>query len=161
MTVQAQVQAAVSARRLVQSGLTSVSEDHTVQFTVDVGDCTQVFSDERTFVAGRDDLDLAALGFSVVKLLFLRNLSATNHIALSAALFAGQFSIFLNDTLAWNFAPMINLGSLTLRGYPIRERGTFLMSCPNSDGFATTAGGSLLRIGGTTGQSYQIQILGT
>jgi hypothetical protein len=161
MTVQAQVQAGVSARRLTQSGLTSAIEDHTVQFTVDVGDCTEVWSDERTFQAGRDDLDLLALGFSVVKLLYVRNLSDVHHIALSAALFSGQFSIFLNDTLAWNFTPMINLGGLTLRGYPIRERGTFLMSCPNSDGFATTAGGSLLRVGGTSGQRYQIQILGT
>jgi hypothetical protein len=161
MTVQAQVQAGISARRLTQSGLATATEDHTVQFMVDVGDCTQVWSDERTFVSGRDDINLLSIGFSTVKLLYIRNLSSVHHIALSAALFAGQFSIFLNDAAAWNFAPMINLGGLTLRGYPIRERGTFLMSCPNSSGFATTAGGSLLRVGGTSGQQYQVQILGT
>ena len=161
MSVQAQVQAGISARRLTQSGLATATEDHTVQFMVDVGDCTEVWSDERTFVNGRDDIDLFAAGFSVVKLLYVRNLSDVHHIALSAAFFVGQFSIFLNDATAWNFSPMINLGGLTLRGYPIRERGTFLMSCPNSSGFATTAGGSTLRVGGTTGQRYQIQILGT
>jgi hypothetical protein len=161
MSVVAQVQAGVSARRHTQSGLATATENHTVQFVVDVGDCTEVWSDERTFLAGRDDVDLAALGFSTVKLLYIRNLSDEHHIALTAGLFGGQFSIFLNDTQAWNFAPMINLGSLTLRGYPIREQGTFLMSCPNSDGFGTTAGGSILRVGGTTGQTYQIYVMGT
>jgi hypothetical protein len=69
--------------------------------------------------------------------------------------------VFRQDATAWNFSPMINLGSLTLRGYPIREGGTLLLSCPNSDGFGTTAGGSILRIGGTAGQSYEIYVMGT
>jgi hypothetical protein len=56
---------------------------------------------------------------------------------------------------------MINLGALTLRGYPIREGGAILLSCPNSEGFATTGGGSILRIGGTTGQEYEIYVMGT
>jgi hypothetical protein len=55
---------------------------------------------------------------------------------------------------------MINLGSLTLRGYPIREGGAMLLSCPNSAGFDTTAGGSILRIGGAGGQSYEIYVMG-
>ncbi len=160
MSVTAQVQAGISARRLTQSGLATATEDHTVQFMVDVGDCTEVWSDEREFVNGRDDIDLAAVGFSVIKLLYIRNLSATRQIAISAGQSIGQFTVFPNDTLAWNFAPMINLGGLTLRGYPIRERGTFLMSCPNTFGFNATVGGSILRVGGTNGQRYQIQILG-
>lgn len=162
MTVQAQVQAAVSARRLVQSGLTSVSEDHTVQFTVDVGDCTQVWSDERAFGgSGFDEVDFSEIGVDSVKLLFVRNLSQSHQIALSAGWTGSQFSVFRQDTTAWNFSPMINLGSLTLRGYPIREAGTLLLSCPNSDGFGTTAGGSILRVGGTSGESYEIYVMGS
>jgi hypothetical protein len=56
---------------------------------------------------------------------------------------------------------MINLGFLSLRGYPIREGGAMLLSCPNSAGFGTTEGGSILRIGGTNGQSYEIYVMGT
>jgi hypothetical protein len=56
---------------------------------------------------------------------------------------------------------MINLGSLTLRGYPIREGGAMLLCCPNSIGFGTTVGGSILRIGGTAGQQYEIYVMGT
>lgn len=162
MSVQAQVQAAVSATRVTQHGLTSASENHTVQFTVDVGDCTEVWSDERTFgAAGFDDVDFATLGIDTVKLLYVRNLSESHQIALSAGWTGSQFSVFRQDVTAWNFSPMINLGSLTLRGYPIREGGTLLLSCPNSDGFGTTAGGSILRIGGTAGQAYEIYVMGT
>jgi hypothetical protein len=162
MTVQAQVQAGVSARRLTQSGLTSAIEDHTVQFTVDVGDCTEVWSDERTFGAsGFDEVDFSTIGVDVVKLLYVRNLSSQHQIALSAGWTGSQFSVFRQDTTSWNFSPMINLGALTLRGYPIREAGTLLLSCPNSSGFGTTAGGSILRIGGTAGQSYEIYVMGT
>jgi hypothetical protein len=56
---------------------------------------------------------------------------------------------------------MVNLGNLTLRGYPIRPGGVFLLSCPNSDGFSTTSGGDILRIGGVPGQPFQIYIMGT
>ena len=162
MTVQAQVQAGVSARRLVQSGLATAIEDHTVQFTVDVGDCTEVWSDERTIGgSGFDEVDFSTIGIDVVKLLYVRNLSSAHQIALSAGWTGSQFSVFRQDVTAWNFSPMINLGSLTLRGYPIREGGTLLLSCPNSDGFGTTAGGSILRIGGTAGQAYEIYVMGT
>jgi hypothetical protein len=165
MTVQAQVQAGISARRLTQSGLATATEDHTVQFMVDVGDCTKVWSDRRTFEATRfaifEDIDFSAAGISNVKLLFVRNLSPTSHIALSAGWTGAAFSAFPQDTLAWNFSPMINLGSLTLRGYPIRENGSLLLSCPNSDGFGTTAGGSILRIGGTPGEPFEIYVMGT
>lgn len=161
MTVQAQVQAGVSAKVLTQSGLTTAVEDHTLQFTVDVGDCTEVWTDERTFgAAGYDEVDFADIGVATVKLLFVRNLSTTNQIALSAGWTGSQFSVFRQDTTSWNFSPMINLGSLTLRGYPIREGGAILLSCPNSIGFGTTAGGSVLRIGGTSGQSYEIYVMG-
>lgn len=162
MTVQATVQAGISAKRLIQSGLTSGIEDHTVQFTVDVGDCTEVWSDERTFGAsGFDEVDFSAISIDVVKLLFVRNLSESHQIALSAGWTGSQFSVFRQDVTSWNFSPMINLGSLTLRGYPIREGGSLLLSCPNSSGFGTTAGGSILRIGGTAGQAYEIYIMGT
>lgn len=162
MTLQGQVQVAVSARVHRQSGLTSSAEDHTVDFTVDVGDCTTVWSDRRVIgLGGYDQVNLAQEGFSVVKLLHIRNLSESHQIALSAGWTGSQFSVFLPDTAAWNFSPMINLGSLSLRGYPIREGGTFMLSCPNSDGFGTTAGGSLLRVGGTGGEEYEIYVMGT
>ena len=162
MTVQATVQAGVSARRLVQRGLTTALDDHTVQFTVDAGDCTEVWSDRRTIgQGGFDDVDFATLGIDVVKLLYVRNLSTAHQIALSAGWTGSQFSVFRQDVTAWNFSPMINLGNLTLRGYPIREGGTLLLSCPNSAGFGTTAGGSILRIGGTAGQNYEIYVMGT
>lgn len=162
MTVQAQVQAAVSARRFVQGALATSIEDHTVQLTVDVGDCTEVFSDRRTFGAtGFDEVDFSTVGIDVVKLLYIRNLSASHQIALSAGWTGSQFSVFRQDVTAWNFSPMINLGNLTLRGYPIRESGTLLLSCPNSDGFGTTAGGSILRIGGTADETYEIYVMGT
>lgn len=162
MTVQAQVQAGISARVQIVSGLTSAVEDHTVQFTVDVGDCTEVWSDRRQFgAAGYDEVDFSTLGIDTVKLLFVRNLSSAHQIALSAGWTGSQFSVFRQDVSSWNFSPMINLGGLTLRGYPIREQGSILLSCPNSDGFGTTAGGSILRIGGTTGQSYEIYVMGT
>lgn len=161
MTLQAQVQASVTARRLFQSGLASGAEDNTVEFAVQVGDCTEFWGERRTFgAAGFDEVDFSTLGIGVVKLLYVRNLSAAHQIALSAGWTGSQFSVFRQDATAWNFSPMINLGSLSLRGYPIREKGTLLLSCPNSDGFGTTAGGSILRIGGTAGQTYDIYVMG-
>lgn len=162
MSVSAQVQAVVSAHVSSESGLTRSVSDHTVQFSVDVGDCTTVWSDRRQFgQGGYDEIDFSTIGLSVVKLLYIRNLSSTNQIALSAGWTGSQFSVFRQDVTSWNFSPMINLGSLTLRGYPIRESGTLLLSCPNSSGFGTTAGGSILRIGGTSGQSYEVYVMGT
>lgn len=161
MSVTAQVQATVTARRLSQSGLTTSITEHPLSFFFDVGDCTTVWSDRRTFSSGFDEVDFAATGLSVVKLLCIKNLSTTNQIALSAGWTGSQFSVFRQDVTSWNFSPMINLGSLTLRGYPIREGGAFMLSCPNSVGFGTTVGGSILRIGGTSGQSYEIYVMGT
>lgn len=160
MTVTAQVHASVSARRLSQSGLATSIEDHPLSFAFDVGDCTKVWSDRRTFDNGMDEVDFSAIGLGTVKLLCVKNLSTTNQIALAAGWTGSQFSVFRQDASAWNFAPMINLGALTLRGYPIREGGALLLSCPNSAGFATTSGGSILRVGGTTGQSYEIYVMG-
>ena len=162
MSVTAQVRASVKARRAGTSGLTAFTEEHPIEFAVDVDDCTKVWSDRRTFGdSGFDEVDFSTLGVAVVKLLFIKNLSATNQIAMSAGWTGSQFSIFRQDVTSWNFSPMINLGSLTLRGYPIRERGSLLLSSPNSDGFGTTSGGSILRIGGTSGQQYEIYVMGT
>lgn len=161
MSLTAQVRASVLARRLGTSGLTQSVEEHPVEFVVDVGDCTKVWSDRRTFAAsGFDEVDFDAVGIGTVKLLCIKNLSTTNQIALSAGWTGSQFSVFRQDLSSWNFSPMINLGSLTLRGYPIREGGAMLLSCPNSSGFGTTVGGSILRIGGTSGQQYEIYVMG-
>lgn len=161
MSLTAQVQATVMARSLEQSGLTQAVTEHPLSFIFNVGDCTKVWSDRRTFASGFDEVDFAAVGLSVVKLLCLKNLSTTNQIALSAGWTGSQFSVFRQDVTSWNFSPMINLGSLTLRGYPIREGGAFLLSCPNSIGFGATVGGSILRVGGTAGQDYEIYAMGT
>ena len=161
MSVTAQVRARVTARRATTSGLSVAVEEHPIEFNVDVGDCTKVWSDRRAFPSiGYDEIDFAAIGVSAVKLLAVKNLSATSQIALSAGWTGSQFSVFRQDVTSWNFSPMINLGSLTLRGYPIREGGAMLLSCPNSGGFATTSGGSILRIGGTADQQYEIYVMG-
>jgi hypothetical protein len=161
MSVTATVRATVSARRTTASGLAVEANEHPLEFAVDVGDCTKVWSDRRVFGQnGYDEVDFATVGVSAVKLLAVKNLSAASQIALSAGWTGSQFSVFRQDVTSWNFSPMINLGSLTLRGYPIREGGSMLLSCPNSSGFATTSGGSILRIGGTAGQQYEIYVMG-
>lgn len=162
MSLAAQVTARVQAAGRVQSGLTKSLTDSTIEFSFNVSDCTTVWSDRRTFPSlGYEDIDLAGVGLGVVKLLCLKNLSATSSIALAAGWNGSQFSIFRQDVTAWNFSPMINLGSLTLRGYPIRERGAMLLSCPGSAGFSTAVGGSILRVGGVPGESYEIYVMGT
>ena len=161
MTIEAQVTATVSARSATTSGLTSSITDHPLTFFFDVGDCTTVWSDRRTFASGYDEVDFSAIGIGTVKLLCLKNLSTTNQIALSAGWTGSQFSVFRQDASAWNFSPMVNPGSLTLRGYPIREGGAFMLCSPNSAGFGTTSGGSILRVGGTSGQNYEIYVMGT
>jgi len=162
MTLAATVQASVSARLQSRRGLTSARTERPIEFSFDVGDCDKVWSERRTFAAvGYDEVDFATIGIDVVKLLCIKNLSNTNQIALSAGWTGSQFSVFRQDITSWNFSPMINLGSLTLRGYPIREGGAMLLSCPNSSGFATTSGGSIPRIGGTSGQTYEIYVMGT
>lgn len=170
MTVAARVQASVEAYKSTTSGLTASVERHPIAIGVDVGDCDKVWSDRRTFTValseGRDgpsadDINLASFFTSAIKLLLIKNLSSSHSIALTAAPSLGQFRLFLQDTDAWNFSPMINTGSLTLRGYPILPGGAFLTSCPNSSGFSITTGGSILRIGGRLGESYEIYALGT
>jgi hypothetical protein len=161
VTLTATVRASVSASSRSQRGLTTSLSEHPVEFSFAVGDCTEVWSDRRAFEAwGYDEVDFSAIGISAVKLLCVKNLSASSQIALSAGWTGSQFSVFRQDTTSWNFSPMINLGSLTMRGYPIREGGAMLLSCPNSSGFATTYGGSILRIGGTPGQQYEIYVMG-
>ena len=161
MTLTAQIRASVDARRTFRRGLTTELEIKPIDFAVDAGDSTKAWSDRRTFAAaGFDEIDFAIVGFDVVKLLLLKNLSATSSMALSAGWNGSQFSNFRQDVTSWNFSPMINLGSLTLRGYPIREGGSMLLACPNSDGFGTTVGGSILRIGGVPGQQYEIYVMG-
>lgn len=162
MTLTAQVAGNVKASRLGQRGLTRSLTDSSVEFSFNVGDCTTVWSDRRTFpAAGFEDIDLLASGLSAVKLVCVKNLSSTSSLAIGAGWNGSQFNLFRQDVTSWNFSPMINLGSLTLRGYPVREGGAFLLSCPNSAGFATTSGGSILRIGGVSGQSYEIYVMGS
>jgi hypothetical protein len=161
MSLTATVQANVAATRTEQSGLTRASTEHPVSFSFNVGDCSKVWSDRRTFGAiGHDDIDLLASGIAIVKLVCIKNLSNTSAIAMTAGWSGTDFRNFVQDFAGWNFSPMINLGSLTLRGYPIREGGAFLLSCPNSSGFATTSGGSILRIGGVQGEQYEIYVMG-
>jgi hypothetical protein len=161
MTLVAKATASITARSTSSAGLTQSLTESPLSFSFDVGDCTTVWSDRRTFSGGYDEIDFAAVGISTVKLLCIKNLSATHQIALSAGWTGSQFSLFRQDVTSWNFSPMINLGSLTLRGYPIREGGAMLLCCPNSIGFGTTVGGSILRIGGTAGQQYEIYVMGT
>lgn len=161
MTLSAAVQARIDATKEAQSGLTSATESRQISISVDVGDCSVVWSERRqTATSGHDDVNLNANGLSVVKLLCVKNLSATATIALTAGWNGTDFRNFVIDTLSWNFAPMVNLGSLTLRGYPIRPLGSFLLSCPNSTGFATATEGSILRIGGPSRTPYEIYVLG-
>lgn len=160
MTLTAQVSLDIRATKTAQAGLTSAIDQHPLRIAVDVGDCSKVWSDRRNVGAfGFDDIDFATLGVSSVKLLCVKNLSGSD-MALSAGFNGTDFRSFVVDTLAWNFSPMINLGSLTLRGMPIRAGGSYLLSCPNSSGFATTSGGSRLRIGGPSGASYEIFVMG-
>lgn len=160
MTLAAQVSVDILATKTAQSGLTSAVDRHPLRIAVDVGDCSKVWSDRRAVGAfGFDDIDFATIGVSSVKLICVKNLSASD-MALSAGYNGTDFRSFIVDTMAWNFSPMINLGGLTLRGMPIRAGGSYLLSCPNSSGFATTSGGSRLRIGGVGGASYEIFVMG-
>jgi hypothetical protein len=161
MSVEAAVAVDIDAREVVTSGLTSAIKSHPLRFVLDVGDCTVVWSDRRACGGdGHDDIDLSEVGVSNVKVLCVRNLSSSSAIAMTAGWNGAEFRNFATDVVSWNFAPMVNLGSLSLRGYPIRPLGSFLLSCPNSTGFATTTGGSLLRIGGPSGTEYEIHIMG-
>ena len=161
MTVAARVQASVDAFRTTKSGLATSVERHPISFAVDAGDCTRVWSDRRTFPSnGADDINLANYVQNSVKLLFVRNLSTTSTMGLTAAPSAGQFRLFLADAASWNFSPMLNAGSLSLRGYPILPGGVFMVSCPNTSGLSIAVGGATLRLGGTAGQSYEIYVLG-
>jgi hypothetical protein len=162
MTLTAQIRASVDARRTTQSGLATGVEVKPISIGVDAGDCDIVYAERRTFGAiGYDEIDFATGGLAVVKLLFVKNLSETSAIGLSAGWNGTQFSIFRQDVTSWNFSPMVNLGSLTLRGFPIRPLGAWLLSCPNSDGFGATVGGSILRVGGVPSERYEFYAMGT
>ena len=160
MTLTATIDVDVSATKAATSGLTSAIDQHPLRFSVEAGDCAKVWSDRRTVGAfGHDDINFATIGISTVKVLFIKNLASTD-IGLSAGWGGSDFRNFIVDALAWNFSPMVNLGSLSLRGLPIRAGGAYLLSCPNSSGFSTLSGGSLFRIGGQSGASYEIYVLG-
>jgi hypothetical protein len=136
MTLTAQIRASVDARRTTQSGLATGVEVKPISIGVDAGDCDFVYAERRTFgEIGYDEINFSTGGLSVVKLLFVKNLSETSAIGLSAGWNGTQFSIFRQDVTSWNFSPMVNLGSLTLRGFPIRpsgDRSSGLAAClPN------------------------------
>lgn len=165
MTLAAEVIVDIDATKTAKSGLSSSIDSNAMRISVNVGDCTKVWSDRRTIGAtSYDDINLTTLAqINVVKLLCVQNLSRSSTIALSAGynVATGDFRLFPTDATSWNFAPIVNLGSATLRGLPIRPRGSYLLSCPNSDGFSTLTGGSVLRIGGPSGAGYEIYVLGT
>ena len=126
MSLTATVRANVSALLQSQSGLTTALTENPIEFSFDVGDCTTVWSDRRVFPAiGYDEVDFSTIGISTVKVLCIKNLSTTNQIAMTAGWTGSQFTTFRQDTTSWNFSPMINLGSLTLRGYPRAVRSCF------------------------------------
>jgi len=161
MTLTASSRASVDYFRAESAGISTAVYSKRIEFSAEIDDCTAVYAEKRTFgPSGFDEIDFAGR-LAVVKLLLIKNLSATASIGLSAGWTGTQFSIFRQDITAWNFSPMVNLGSLTLRGFPVRPRGSWFLSCPDSDGFATTAGGSILRIGGTQGQMYEFLAMGT
>ena len=161
MTLNAQISASVDALSEGVHGLTRSITCNSVSFDFNSGDCDKVWSDVNTFPAGGYvDIDMSAIGIGTVKLICLKNRSTSSSIGMTAGLSGSQFSNFLVDTQAWNFMPMINLGSLTLRGYPIRQGGAMLLACPDSTGFATTVGGSIMRLGGVAGEAYEIYIMG-
>lgn len=162
MTLTATIQASIDATSTAQSGLTTAVENHPLAFNVSVGDCSVVWSDRRQCNSnGVDEVLLASVaGISVVKFLMVRNLSTTATIALSAGWNGTDFRNFAVDTISWNFSPMVNLGNLTLRGYPIRPLGAFMLSCPNSAGFSTATGGEILRVGGPVNTQYEIYVMG-
>lgn len=161
MTVAAQVSLDIRATKSAKTGLTSSVSDCSYRISIDGGGSTKTYRSTYTFPAsGAVDIGLISLGFSAVKLLCLKNNSTTSSIALAAGWGGSDFRNFIVDTQAWNFAPMINLGSLTLRGYPVRQGGTFLIACPNTEGFATSPGGDILRVGGVSGQSFELYAMG-
>lgn len=107
----------------------------------------------RTFSGSTDDLDLNGVlsdsyGSSVamvrVKGIYVKNNSASNNVTVGNAT-SNQWATFLNST-----------GTLTL------PPGAFTVSAtPNAAGWTVTAStGDILRIGGTSGQTYDIAILG-
>lgn len=163
MSLDAVVNVEIEATKTAQSGLTTAVSRHPVRFTVDVGDCTKVWSATMTFTGlGYVDTFLAyTAGMTTVRLVYVKNLSTTSSIALAAGWNGTDFRNFIPDYQAWNFSPMVNLGSLTLRGYPIRPGGVFLLSCPNSEGFSTASGGDLFRVGGVAGQSFELYVMGS
>ena len=161
MTLATQIRASIDARRTTRRGLSTELEVAPFDFGVDTSDLTKSWSDQRTFPAGGfDEVDFATLDIAAVKVLVVRNLSAASAIGLSAGWNGSQFANFRADATAWNFSPMVNLGSLTLRGYPILPGGFVILGCPNTSGLATTAGGSILRVGGVPGQKYEIKVMG-
>lgn len=163
MSLEAVVNVEIEATRTAQSGLTTAVSRHPIRFTVDVGDCSKVWSATRSFpgVGYVDTFLYSTAGMQTVRLIYIKNLSTTSSIALAAGWNGTDFRNFIPDYQSWNFSPMVNLGSLTLRGYPIREGGVFLLSCPNSEGFSTSSGGDLLRVGGIVGQSFEMYVMGS
>lgn len=159
MTLAATVGLTIESSDYGGSGLSTSVQSRSLASFVGVTDCTKARREERTIgTSGADDISLSA--FSAVKVLCVRNLSSTAVIGLTAGWSGTEFRNFLPDAVQWNFAPVINLGNLTIRGYPIRPLGVFLVSCPNSAGLLSTIGGSTLRVGGQNGTKYELYVMG-
>jgi hypothetical protein len=159
VTLTATVGLTIESNDYSGSGLSSSVQSRSLSSFVGVNDCTKVRREERTiWLSGADDINLSE--FSAVKVLCVRNLSSTAVIGMAGGWNGTEFRDFLPDAVQWNFAPVINLGNLTIRGYPIRPMGVFLVSCPNSPGLLSTIGGSTLRIGGPSGTKYELYVMG-
>jgi len=160
MTLNATIAIDVNAAKTATSGLTSSVEQHPLRISVDVGDCDEVWSDRGSIgSSGFIDINLATIGISTVKFLLIKNLS-TKDIAFSAGWDGFEFRNLITPPLAWDFSPVLITGAATIQGLPIRAKGVYLLSCPNSSGYSTGIGGSRLRIGGQSGSSYEIYVLG-
>lgn len=145
-----------------QQGLTNTFTEHPLFFSAPVSGCTKAWSDRRTIGAtGSDDVNMAATGLSFVRLLAVTNLSTEHTMAIGAGWNGVEFRNFLIDSQAWNFAPLVNLGSATFRGYPVGPSGIFVTTSTTTAGLSTSVGGSILRIGGRSGHQYEIYALGT
>jgi len=114
----------------------------------------KVYQKKRTLGGASEDLDLAGgltdvegttLTFSRIISIGVRNVSTTNNVVLGAAS-SNQWATLLNAT-----------GTITLRP------GEWIVFCsPDATAAAVTAGtGDILKVAGTSGQAYEIFVIGS